>query len=111
MTAKQKKRLEAQQKLVNKELRLSDSLNEKNLLRFYTPKGFKKVNPKNYNYSNGLKKAKAIEKKKGTKSTSIYSENGNRSTVNDYSTTAPEQNHSRTDSNRIKITNQDANNN
>lgn len=111
LTAKQKKRLEAQQKLVNKELRLSDSLNEKNLLRFYTPKGFKKVNPKNYNYSNGLKKAKAIEKKKGTKSTSIYSENGNRSTVNDYSTTAPEQNHSRTDSNRIKITNQDANNN
>ena len=110
LTKKQQKKLKAQQKLVNKELSLSDSLNEKNLLRFYTPKGFKKVNPKHYNYSNGLKKAKAIEKKKGNKSTSVYSQNGNQSTVSDYSTNAPEQNHSRTDSNRIKITNQDANN-
>ncbi|EEU30307.1 glycerol phosphate lipoteichoic acid synthase 1 [Limosilactobacillus coleohominis 101-4-CHN] len=110
LTTAQKKRLKKQAQLVNKELSLSDSLNEKNLLRFYTPKGFKKVNPKNYNYSNGLKKAKAIEKKKGNRSTSIYSENGNQSTVSDYSTNAPEQNHSRTDSNRIKITNPDGNN-
>lgn len=110
LTKKQRERLEKYQDFVNKELRLSDSLNEKNLLRFYTPKGFKKVNPKNYNYYNGLKKAKAIEKKKGNKSTSIYSENGDRSTISDYSTNAPEQNHSSTDSNRIKITNPDGNN-
>ena len=110
LTKAQKKRLKKQARLVNKELSLSDSLNEKNLLRFYTPKGFKKVNPKNYNYSNGLKKAKAIEKKKGNRSTSIYSENGNRSTVSDSATNAPEQNHSRTDSNRINITNPDGNN-
>lgn len=109
LTKAEKKKVKKQQELVSKELRLSDSLNEKNLLRFYTPKGFKKVNPKDYNYSNGLKKAKAIEKKKGNKSTSIYSENGNKSTINDYSTDAPEQNHSSTDSNRLKITNQDAN--
>ena len=43
-------------------------------------------------------------------STSIFSQNHDRSTVNDYSTDAPEQNHSSTDSNRIKITNPDANN-
>lgn len=110
LTASEKKSVRKQQKKVNRELSLSDSLNDKNLLRFYTPKGFKKVNPKDYNYSNGLKKAKAIEKQKGNKSTSIYSENGDKSTVNDYSTNAPEQGHSKTDSNRIKITNPDGNN-
>lgn len=110
LTKAKSKKVKAQQKKVSKELDLSDSLNDKNLLRFYTPKGFKKVNPKDYNYSNGLQKAKSIEKKKGNKSTSIYNENGNKTTVNDYSTNAPEQNHSKTDSNRIKITNPDGNN-
>ena len=110
LTAKQKKQLKKDRKLVNTELSLSDSLNEKNLLRFYHPKGFKKVNPADYNYSNGLKRDKRIEKKLGDKSTSIFSKNGDRSTVDDYSTDAPEQNHSSTDSNRIKITNPDGNN-
>lgn len=110
LTAKQKKQLKKNRKLVNTELSLSDSLNEKNLLRFYHPKGFKKVNPADYNYSNGLKREKQIEKKLGDKSTSIFSKNGDRSTVDDYSTDAPEQNHSSTDSNRIKITNPDGNN-
>ena len=110
LTKKQQKQLERARELVNLELSLSDSLNEKNLLRFYHPKGFKIVNPADYNYSNGLKRAQRIEKKKGNKSTSIFSQHHNRSTVNDYSTDAPEQNHSSTDSNRIKITNPDANN-
>ena len=110
LTKKQQEKLKKDQDFVNKELTLSDSLNEKNLLRFYHPKGFKNVNPADYNYSNGLKRAQRIEKKKGIKSTSIYSENGDRSTVDDYSTDAPEQSHSSTDSNRIKITNPDANN-
>ena len=110
MTKKQRAKLRRDQKLVNTELGLSDSLNEKNLLRFYHPKGFKAVNPADYNYSNGLKRAQRIEKKKGNKSTSIFSENNNQSTVDDYSTDAPEQNHSSTDSNRIKITNPDGNN-
>lgn len=109
LTKKQKKQVKKDQELVNKELRLSDSLNQKNLLRFYKPKGFKKVNPQNYNYSNGLKKAKEIEKKKGKKSTSIYSENHDQSTTSDYTTDAPELNHSSTNSNRIKITNPDDN--
>ena len=102
--------MKKEQEFVQKELSLSDSLNEKNLLRFYHPKGFKPVNPADYNYSNGLKRAEQIEKKKGNKSTSIFSENHDQSTVDDYSTDAPEQNHSSTDSNRIKITNPDANN-
>ncbi|MEY8441083.1 LTA synthase family protein [Lactobacillaceae bacterium 24-114] len=110
LTAADKKKIKKAQKLVSTELSLSDMLNEKNLLRFYHPKGFKAVDPSKYNYSNGLKRLKAIAKKLGSRSTSIYSKNGDRSTVSDYSTDAPEQSHSSTDSNRIKITNPDANN-
>ena len=110
LTKKQQERIKKDHQLVNTELSLSDSLNEKNLLRFYHPKGFKPVNPADYNYSNGLKRAERIERKKGNKSTSLYSENHDQSTENDFSTDAPEQNHSSTDSNRIKITNPDANN-
>ncbi|KRM12984.1 LTA synthase family protein [Paucilactobacillus suebicus] len=96
---------------VNKELSLSDSLNTKNLLRFYHPKGFKSINASKYNYSNGLDKEIKIEDQLKGKSTSLYSENGNQSTVSEYSTDAPELNHSSTDSNRIKITNPDDNKN
>ncbi len=110
LTKQQREKIKRDHRLVNTELSLSDSLNEKNLLRFYHPKGFKAVKPADYNYSNGLKRAEKIEKQRGNKSTSIYSENNNQSTENDYSTDAPEQNHSSTDSNRIKITNPDANN-
>ena len=105
------KQLRADQKKVSEELALSDSLNEKNLLRFYHPKGFKTVNPKDYNYANGLKKEKKIEKSKGIQSTSIFSKNNDKTTTDSYSTNAPEQGHSATSSNRIKITNPDGNGN
>lgn len=111
LTKQEKKQLRADQKKVSEELALSDSLNEKNLLRFYHPKGFKTVNPKDYNYSNGLKKEKKIEKSKGIQSTSIFSKNNDKTTTDSYSTNAPEQGHSATSSNRIKITNPDGNGN
>lgn len=111
LTKRQREQLARDSDLVTKELRLSDSLNEKNLLRFYHPKGFKKVQANTYNYANGLKKEKEIERKLGNRSTSIFSENHDQSTVNDYHTDAPELGHSSTGSNRIKITNPDANNN
>lgn len=111
LTKQEKKQLRADQKKVSEELALSDSLNEKNLLRFYHPKGFKTVNPKDYNYANGLKKEKKIEKSKGIQSTSIFSKNNDKTTADSYSTNAPEQGHSATSSNRIKITNPDGNGN
>ena len=111
LTKKEKKQLRADQKKVSEELALSDSLNEKNLLRFYHPKDFKTVNPKDYNYANGLKKEKKIEKSKGIQSTSIFSKNNDKTTTDSYSTNAPEQGHSATSSNRIKITNPDGNGN
>lgn len=109
-TGKIKKQIAADNKKVATELDLSDSLNTKNLLRFYHPKGFKKVDPSKYNYANGLDQAIDIEKQLKGKSTSLYSKKGNKSTENDYSTDAPELDHSKTDSNRIKITNPDENN-
>ena len=111
LTKQEKKQLRADQKKVSEELALSDSLNEKNLLRFYHPKDFKTVNPKDYNYANGLKKEKKIEKSKGIQSTSIFSKNNYKTTTDSYSTNAPEQGHSATSSNRIKITNPDGNGN
>lgn len=111
LTKQEKKQLRTDQKKVSEELALSDSLNEKNLLRFYHPKGFKTVNPKDYNYANGLKKEKKIEKSKGIQSTSIFSKNNDKTTTDSYSTNAPEQGHSATSSNRIKITNPDGNGN
>ncbi len=111
LTKQEKKQLRADQKKVSEEMALSDSLNEKNLLRFYHPKGFKTVNPKDYNYANGLKKEKKIEKSKGIQSTSIFSKNNDKTTTDSYSTNAPEQGHSATSSNRIKITNPDGNGN
>ena len=81
LTKQEKKQLRADQKKVSEELALSDSLNEKNLLRFYHPKDFKTVNPKDYNYANGLKKEKKIEKSKGIQSTSIFSKNNDKTTT------------------------------
>ncbi|WP_048000289.1 LTA synthase family protein [Lactiplantibacillus herbarum] len=95
------------QKKVNKELNLSDSLNTKNLLRFYTPKGFKKVDASDYNYADGLEKEIQIQNSLKNKSTSLYSKNGNKSTDEFYETDAPEASHKKTDSTRIKITNPD----
>lgn len=94
---------------VKNELSLSDSLNEKNLLRFYKPKGFKAVNARDFNYSDGLQKEEKLEDKLAKKSTSLLSENNDKSTLPFYKTDAPELNHKSTDSNRIKITNPDDN--
>lgn len=105
--AKQQKAIDKMQKHVNEALHYSDSLNQKNLLRFYHPKGFKAVDPNDYNYSDGLQKEKKLEKKLGLKSTSIFSRNDDKSTQKWYHTDAPELNHKETNSNRIKITNQD----
>ena len=111
LTKQEKKQLRADQKKVSEELALSDSLNGKYLLPFYHSKGFKNINPKDYNHATGLKKEKKIEKSKGIQSTSIFSKNNDKTTTDSYSTNAPEQGHSATSSNRIKITNPDGNGN
>ena len=75
---------------VNTELSLSDTLNNKNLLRFYIPTGFTPVDPKKYNYTNQYGQILKIQEDLGKKSTSLWSKNGNKTTIDDYSSNALE---------------------
>ena len=88
---------------------MSDNLNQKNLLRFYTPKGFKAVDPSKYDYSKDstVKRLKKINQELGTKSTSLLSKNGNQSTLSDYITDAPESRDKATDTTRLLPRNAD----
>ncbi|WP_010624115.1 LTA synthase family protein [Companilactobacillus versmoldensis] len=78
------------QKAVNQKLQISDTVNNKNLLRFYTPNGFEPIDPKNYNYQNEINHLLDTRSALGLKSTSIYSKNNNQSTTSMYHTDAPE---------------------
>ncbi|KGH95499.1 LTA synthase family protein [Oenococcus oeni] len=105
------KKVSTWQKAVNKELNLSDELIYKDLLRFYKPKGFKTVNPKNYDYGVSATK-RALNKQNrilGSKSTSLWSRNGDKSTASLYKTDAPEQYYPRVSWGRIQIRNPDDN--
>lgn len=74
---------------VKKSLNLSDKLNQENLLRFYTPQGFQTVQPKDFNYDTAFEKNKVaqLEKDKGQQSTSLFTNNGNKTTLSSYPTT------------------------
>lgn len=85
----QKRLQKISQQKVN-ELELSDMINKTNLLRFYTPAGFKPVNPKNYNYQNQYQQLLKIRNNLGEHSTSLFSKNDNKSTTGLYKTNAPE---------------------
>ncbi|WP_137597024.1 LTA synthase family protein [Paucilactobacillus kaifaensis] len=88
-TAAQKKVIAKAQKYVTTELNLSDKVVNGDLLRFYTPKGFKKVDKTDfsYNLNKSLKRLKAAQK---TNPTSVMAKNDGQSTLSDYSTDAPE---------------------
>lgn len=77
------------QKYVDKMLTYSDDVQTGDLLRFYKPDGFKKVNSKDYSYqkANGLKQLKKANKNSDT---SAKSKNDNQTTLKDYVTDAPE---------------------
>lgn len=91
---------------VKKGLKLSDSLNEKNLLRFYQPQGLAKVDPNKYNYvyPMGINQAKNIENRLHLKSTSIFSQNHEQSTLELYHTDAPEVTHKNMGDSKIQQT-------
>ncbi|MQS76444.1 LTA synthase family protein [Companilactobacillus halodurans] len=91
-----KKKVAKWQNKVDKELNLSDTINNKNLLRFYTPTGFTPIDPKDYGYQNEIQKLVRERNSLGLKSTSVYSQNNNKTTTNLYNTDAPELNGDRT---------------
>lgn len=87
-----KKKISKWQQYVNDKLKLSDTINNKNLLRFYTPTSFTPVDPKNQSYQNEIQKLVQTRNTLGLKSTSVYSQNNNKSTTTLYNTNAPELN-------------------
>lgn len=90
-TLAEKQELSQLSNRVATELSLSDKVINGDLLRFYNPKGFKKVNRKEYDYTKkkGTKQLKAQDKKKKS---SIMYKNNNKSLMNLYQTDAPELN-------------------
>ena len=76
-----KEQLDKIREAANLQLKISDSIQTGDLLRFYTGNDLGKVNPDDYSYNNSMKALKKIEKEKGDASTSLYSQKGNQSTV------------------------------
>ena len=56
---------------VDKQLAVSDQINNGDLLRFYTNSGLDPIDTSDYDYKNGLEKLKEAEKSLGDKSTSV----------------------------------------
>ena len=78
---KTKEELDKIREAANLQLKISDSIQTGDLLRFFKGNDLGKVNPDDYSYTNSFKALKKIEKEKGNKSTSLYNQRGNQSTV------------------------------
>ena len=78
---KTKEELDKIREAANLQLKISDSIQTGDLLRFFKGNDLGKVNPEDYSYTNSFKALKKIEKEKGGKSTSLYNQRGNESTV------------------------------
>lgn len=78
---KTKEQLDKIREAANLQLKISDSIQTGDLLRFFKGNDLGKVNPDDYSYTNSFKALKKIEKDKGDKSTSLYNQRGNKSTV------------------------------
>ncbi|QIL51244.1 LTA synthase family protein [Weissella coleopterorum] len=107
LTAKQQSQVDKIQAKVDKQLSVSDSINQKDLLRFYTPKKFQKIQAQKYNYAHGLGKLENLSVKLGDKATDLYHQHGDTSTVDLYQTDAPEKSEPHSDTSRITQQNPD----
>lgn len=95
-TVEQQKLFKKLQAEANEKLAVSDSLNQKNLLRFYHPLDFKNVDAANFDYSKSSTLTRLKKASQQSNSTSLYSKNGNKTTIGDYQTNAPEDGQSDT---------------
>lgn len=89
LTQEQRTEINANQKYVQQTLGYSDMLNNKNLLKLYTPAGFIPTDPTAFDYRNQYQQMVKIRKELGSLSTSLYSKKKG-STTGDYKTDAPE---------------------
>jgi lipoteichoic acid synthase len=92
LTEEQKKTVEETKAKVTELLKMSDELNNQNLLQFYTPQGFKPVDSADYNYSfaSTLKRLAEQQKSLGAGSTSLWSQRGDKTSLPLYTTDIPE---------------------
>lgn len=88
----------------NLQLKISDSIQTGDLLRFFKGDDLGKVNPDNYSYTNSFKALKKIEKEKGDKSTSLYHQRGDQSSVDLFKAPSYKELHPEDDSSSSKDT-------
>lgn len=89
LTPAQKKEINAGQKYTKQSLSFSDTLNNKNLLKLYTPAGFMPTDPSAFDYRNEYQQMLNVRDELGSLSTSVYSEHKG-TTTKFYKTDAPE---------------------
>lgn len=88
----------------NLQLKISDSIQTGDLLRFFKGDDLGKVNPDDYSYTNSFKTLKKIEKEKGDKSTSLYHQRGDQSSVDLFKAPSYKELHPEDDSSSSKDT-------
>lgn len=88
----------------NLQLKISDSIQTGDLLRFFKGDDLGKVNPEDYSYTNSFKALKKIEKEKGDKSTSLYHQRGDQSSVDLFKAPSYKELHPEDDSSSSKET-------
>lgn len=81
-----KAQVKAWKKQVEEQLSTSDTINNGDLLRFYTDSGLTTIDPSKYSYLNQVDRLNETQTSLGDKSTSLYSKNGNKSTVDLFKT-------------------------
>ncbi len=78
---------------VNKQLAVSDQINNGDLLRFSTDTGLKPIESTDFDYKKQLEQLTEKEKSLGDKSTSVFSKNNNQTTTDLYETKTYQQLH------------------
>ncbi|MGL9728347.1 LTA synthase family protein [Enterococcus sp. DIV0756] len=76
---------------VDEQLITSDKITNGDLLRYYQDSGLKSIDPSAYDYRNQKERLEEIERQKGAQSSSLYSENNQKSTVGLYKTKSYQQ--------------------
>ncbi|MBS9339180.1 LTA synthase family protein [Fructobacillus sp. M2-14] len=90
-TKQQEALFEKLDKEARDKLSVSDTLNQKNLLRFYHPEGFTNVNAKDYDYSKESTMKRLQKGSSAANSSSLLAQKQWKSTASLYQTNAPEE--------------------
>lgn len=76
---------------VDQQLITSDKITNGDLLRYYQDSGLDPIDPSSFDYHNQKARLEEIERQKGAQSSSLYSENNQKSTIGLYKTKTYQQ--------------------